>query len=91
MTRERTASLRGENNIRGLVPVLPTPLNADETIDAGGVERLAEFVLRYPSAHVGPLRGSDGRTEKRDRERHPGSGHFRAVTTKEVKGVRNVA
>ena len=34
--------------LRGLVPVVPTPLNADESLDIDGIERLATFVLQYP-------------------------------------------
>ena len=33
--------------LKGLVPVVPTPLNADESLDEAGIERLAAFVLDY--------------------------------------------
>ena len=48
-------TLRGQDKIRGLVPVLPTPLHRDETIDHAGIERLAEFTLRYPFSAIWSL------------------------------------
>ena len=46
---ERTCkTLRGKGKITGLVPVVPTPLNEDETLDAAGFESLAEYILGYP-------------------------------------------
>ena len=41
-------TLRGQEKITGLVPVVPTPLNQDETLDTAGFESLAEYVLAYP-------------------------------------------
>ena len=41
-------TLRGKDKITGLVPVVPTPLNADETLDPAGFESLAQYVLAYP-------------------------------------------
>ena len=41
--------------LRGLLPVVPTPLNEDESLDEQGVERLAEFTLRYPFSGIWAL------------------------------------
>lgn len=41
--------------LRGLLPVVPTPLNEDESIDEQGVEQLAEFTLRYPFSGIWAL------------------------------------
>ena len=41
--------------LRGLVPVVPTPLNQDESLDEQGVEQLAEFTLRYPFSGIWAL------------------------------------
>ncbi|MFW6060625.1 MAG: dihydrodipicolinate synthase family protein [Phycisphaeraceae bacterium] len=49
------STLRGEEKVRGLVPVLPTPVHADESIDHAAVQRLAEYVLRYPFSAVWAL------------------------------------
>lgn len=43
-----TLSLR----LRGLLPIVPTPLNEDESLDEGGIERLAEFTLSYPFSGI---------------------------------------
>lgn len=40
------------HRLRGLVPILPTPLNEDESLDEAGIESLAEFTLRYPFSGV---------------------------------------
>jgi 4-hydroxy-tetrahydrodipicolinate synthase len=39
-------------SLRGLLPVIPTPLNEDESLDEAGIERLAEFTLRYPFSGI---------------------------------------
>lgn len=41
--------------LKGLLPVIPTPLNEDESLDASGVERLAEFTLKYPFSGIWAL------------------------------------
>lgn len=46
------SDFRGPNKIQGLVPVLPTPTRADETLDHDGMQRLAEFTLQYPFSAV---------------------------------------
>jgi 4-hydroxy-tetrahydrodipicolinate synthase len=38
--------------LRGLLPIVPTPLNEDESLDEGGIERLAEFTLSYPFSGI---------------------------------------
>lgn len=38
--------------LRGLVPILPTPLNEDESLDEAGIETLAEFTQRYPFSGI---------------------------------------
>ena len=38
--------------LRGLLPIVPTPLNEDESLDERGIERLAEFTLSYPFSGV---------------------------------------
>jgi len=47
--------LRGKNKLRGLMPVIPTPVTEDEQIDAEGVERMSEFILRYPFCGIWAL------------------------------------
>ncbi len=47
--------LRGEGKLTGLVPVLPTPLNEDESLDEEGFEKLADFVCQYPFSGVWAL------------------------------------
>ena len=51
-TMHRFGTLRGAAKLRGLVPVLLTPLHRDESLDVAGLERLIEYVLRYPFAGV---------------------------------------
>ncbi len=41
--------------VRGLVPVVPTPLLADEALDEESFAQLAEFTLRYPFAAIWAL------------------------------------
>ncbi|MBT4612653.1 MAG: hypothetical protein HOC05_21590, partial [Gemmatimonadetes bacterium] len=41
--------------LRGLVPVVPTPLLMDESLDEAGFERLAEFTLTYPFSGIWAL------------------------------------
>ncbi|NKB69072.1 MAG: hypothetical protein GKR89_18545 [Candidatus Latescibacteria bacterium] len=48
MIGDKTKESSLARRLRGLVPVAPTPLNADESLDIEGVERLAAFVLQYP-------------------------------------------
>ncbi len=43
-----TLTYRGKDKLKGLMPVLPTPLLADETPDEAGMERLVEFLLNFP-------------------------------------------
>ncbi len=40
------------HRLRGLIPILPTSLNEDETLDEAGIESLAEFTLGYPFSGV---------------------------------------
>lgn len=46
---------RGKHKLTGLVPVLPTPLHADESPDEASIERLAKFTLSYPFCAVWAL------------------------------------
>ncbi len=55
MTTGDVGSLRGEHRLTGLVPVIPTPMNEDESLDELGIERLIEFVLRYSFSGVWAL------------------------------------
>lgn len=41
--------------LKGLLPVIPTPLNEDESLDEQGVERLAEFTFKYPFSGIWAL------------------------------------
>lgn len=41
--------------LKGLVPVVPTPLQIDESLDLPGVERLAAFIRLYPFAGIWAL------------------------------------
>jgi 4-hydroxy-tetrahydrodipicolinate synthase len=50
---QSTASL--SRRLKGLLPVVPTPLDEDESLDEHGVERLAEFTLRYPFSGIWAL------------------------------------
>ena len=43
------------DKLRGLLPVIPTPLNADESPDEQGMERMAEFTLSYPFSGIWAL------------------------------------
>ncbi|MCP5115781.1 MAG: hypothetical protein GY953_33550, partial [bacterium] len=43
---QRAQSLSGK--LKGLLPVVPTPLNEDESLDIEGIERMAAFTLGYP-------------------------------------------
>ena len=45
----------GREKLRGLLPVLATPLNEDESLDLEGVEKLCAFVLSYPFSGVWAL------------------------------------
>ena len=50
---EKRASL--VQRLKGLVPVVPTPLKKDESLDVEGIERLAEFTLQYPFSAIWAL------------------------------------
>jgi len=41
--------------LQGLVPVMPTPLAADESLDLAGIQRLAEFIGGYPFSGIWAL------------------------------------
>lgn len=41
--------------LKGLLPVIPTPLNRDETLDEKGIEKMAEFTFRYPFSGIWAL------------------------------------
>jgi 4-hydroxy-tetrahydrodipicolinate synthase len=55
MTTRRFADLRGVHRITGLVPVVPTPLNEDESLDEPGLAKLVDFVLQYPFSAIWAL------------------------------------
>ena len=50
---QQPESLSGK--LRGLLPVVPTPLNEDESLDVEGIERLAAFTLSYPVSGIWAL------------------------------------
>jgi 4-hydroxy-tetrahydrodipicolinate synthase len=50
-----TTTFRGPEKLHGLMPVIPTPMNADESLDEAGFERLAAFTLGYPFCGVWAL------------------------------------
>ncbi|HWL54637.1 MAG TPA: dihydrodipicolinate synthase family protein [Chthoniobacteraceae bacterium] len=50
-----TPTYRGPEKLTGLMPVLPTPLLEDESVDEAGIERLAGFLLGFPFCGIWAL------------------------------------
>ena len=82
---QKSASLC--NRLRGLVPVVPTPLRADETLDIEGVARMAEYTGGYPFSAIWALASAGGRSEPAlagDRTMRPA---FRRALRPQAPGV----
>lgn len=68
---DKKNGFRGALKLTGLMPVLPTPLREDESIDEAGVERLAAFLSGFPFCGIwaGASAGEDENIPSSTRKR----------------------